>query len=57
MDSKYQVVMVIALFALIVAGIVLSKFFLKSNIPEPHYERYEQGNRLERIKEGFVDKK
>ena len=53
--SRKHLIVIIAVFIAIVAGIFLSKYFdFGTADPQPRYEKYEQGSRLERIREGLV---
>ena len=48
-----QAIIAVLIFAGIIAAYILSAIFMEDNIPAPRYEKYDQSNRLDRIREGL----
>lgn len=55
-NSKKHAVIVVLIFLVIILGYFLSSILMEGEISEPQYEKYEQGNRLDRIRQGMKKK-
>ena len=55
--STKQIIFIVLLFAVLIAGLFLSKFYnFGISKPKAEYEKYEQGARLDRIRKGMSEK-
>lgn len=52
-NSFKQAIIVVLIFLLIVAGYIFSQRKKDDMIRKPHYEQYDQSNRLEKIRKGM----
>ena len=56
-ESSKHIIYILLFFAILLTGLFLSKLFdFGTSKPTAEYEKYEQGNRLERIRKGMTGK-
>jgi len=56
-DSTKHIIYVLLFFAVLIAGLFLSKFYnFGISKPKAEYEKYEQGARLDQIRKGMTEK-
>ena len=48
-----QAIIAVLIFAGIIVAYILSTIYIDDNIPVPRYDRYDQTNRLEKIRRGL----